>query len=171
MAYTTSTNSSSFVLSSYDTYLIKSITLTSSSLPLSLKTFIISKLLIKGAVLPFLFAFIHAKWLIMPPQWLFPQAHHRAFIVALILLQGIVISPYSHCADKGLVYITIAAPSSHQPFSYSKCTSLNMRSSYNIHLVLVVKYMPYILLCLHSSHSSSRNTWCYAALLALLCTL
>jgi len=61
MAYTTSTNSLSSALSSCDTYLIKSITLTSSFLPLSLKTSIISKLLIKGAVLPSLFAFIRAK--------------------------------------------------------------------------------------------------------------
>ena len=61
VAYTTSTNSLSSALSSYDTYLIKSITLTSSSLSLSLKTSIISKLLIKGAVLPSLFTSVYTK--------------------------------------------------------------------------------------------------------------
>jgi len=61
MAYAISTNSLSSALSSYNTYLIKSITLTSSSLSLSLKTSIISKLLIKGVILPSLFKFIYTK--------------------------------------------------------------------------------------------------------------
>jgi len=61
MAYAISTNSLSSTLSSYDTYLIRSIILASSSLPLSLKTSIISKLLIKGAVPPSLFASIYTK--------------------------------------------------------------------------------------------------------------
>jgi len=57
----TFTNSLSSALSSCDTYLIRSVTFTSSFLSLSLKTFIISRLLIKGAVLPFLFAFVYTK--------------------------------------------------------------------------------------------------------------
>jgi len=61
IAYATSTNSLSSALSSYDTYLIKSITLTFSSLSLSLKTSIISRLLIRGAVLPFLFKSLYTK--------------------------------------------------------------------------------------------------------------
>jgi len=61
MAHATSTNSLSSALSSCDTYLIKFIILTSSFLSLSLKTSVISKLLIKDAVLPSLFAFIRAK--------------------------------------------------------------------------------------------------------------
>ena len=61
MDYAISTNSLSSALSSCDTYLIKSIILTSFSLSLSLKTFIISRLLIKNAVLPFLFAFVYTK--------------------------------------------------------------------------------------------------------------
>jgi len=61
VAYVTFTNSLSSALSSCDTYLIKSITLASSSLPLSLKTSVISRLLIRGIVLPSLFAFIYAK--------------------------------------------------------------------------------------------------------------
>jgi len=61
MAHAISINSLSSALSSYDTYLVKSVILTSSSLSLSFKTFIISKLLIRGAVLPSLFALIVAK--------------------------------------------------------------------------------------------------------------
>jgi len=61
VAYIISTNSLSSALSSYNTYLIRSVTLTSSFLSLSLKISIISKLLIRGAVLPSLFAFIYAK--------------------------------------------------------------------------------------------------------------
>jgi len=61
VAYTTSTNSLSFALSSCDIYLIKSVIPASSSLSLSLKTSIISRLLIRGAVLPFLFALIYTK--------------------------------------------------------------------------------------------------------------
>jgi len=61
VACATSINSLSSALSSYDTYLIRFIILTSSSLPLSLKTSIISKLLIRGAVPPSLFASVCAK--------------------------------------------------------------------------------------------------------------
>jgi len=61
MAHATSTNSLSSALSSCDTYLIRSITPTSSSLSLSLKTSIISRLSIKGAVLPSLFALVYTK--------------------------------------------------------------------------------------------------------------
>jgi len=61
MAHTTSTNSLSSALSSYNTYLIKSVTLASSSLLLSLKISIISKLSIKGAMLFSLFASVRAK--------------------------------------------------------------------------------------------------------------
>jgi len=56
-----SINSLSFALSSYNTYLIKSITLTSSSLSSSLKTSVISRLLIKSAVPPSLFTFVYTK--------------------------------------------------------------------------------------------------------------
>jgi len=52
-----------------------------------------------------------------------------------ILLQGIVIGSCSCCVNKGLVCVAIAAPSGRQPSSYSECTSVNIRSSYNIHLV------------------------------------
>jgi len=61
MVYTISINSLSSTLSSCNIYLIKSIILASSFLSLSLKTSIISKLLIRGAVLPSSFAFVCAK--------------------------------------------------------------------------------------------------------------
>ena len=38
----------------------------------------------------------------------------------LILLTRIIIGPYSYYLEKGLIYITIIAPSSYQPLSYSK---------------------------------------------------
>ena len=92
-------------------------------------------------------------------------------MVAVILSLSKVILTYSRCADKKLVYIAIAAPFSRQPSFYFKCTSINMRSSYNIRLVSNAKYIFHIRRYLRSSHSSSKNTWCRVALLALLYTL
>jgi len=76
----------------------------------------------------------------MPPQRSLPQAHRRAYVITSILSQDIVMGPCSRCVDKGLVYITITAPSSRQPSSCSECTSINMQLSYNIYLVPVAKY-------------------------------
>ena len=64
----------------------------------------------------------------------------RAYIVALILLTRIIIGPYSRYSKKGLIYIAIAAPSSQQPSSYSKCTKLNVRSYCDIHSIPNSKY-------------------------------
>jgi len=61
-----------------------------------------------------------------------PQAQRYTYIVAVILLLSKVILLYSCCAENGLVYVAIVAPFSRQPFFYFKCTSLNMRSSYNV---------------------------------------
>jgi len=47
---------------------------------------------------------------------------------------------YSCCADKKLVYVAIAAPSSRQLSSYAKCTKLNMRSFCDVRLVSNAKY-------------------------------
>jgi hypothetical protein len=55
-----------------------------------------------------------------------------AYIVILILLLSEIMPTYSHYVVKGLVYITITAPFSQQPFSYSKCTKLNIYSSCNV---------------------------------------
>jgi len=62
------------------------------------------------------------------------------YIVLKILSLGKAMPSYSCCADKKLVYIIIAAPSGYQLSSYTKCTKLNMRSSYNIRLVSNTKY-------------------------------
>ena len=67
------------------------------------------------------------------------QAQRYAYIVAIILLLSEIILLCSCCAKKGLVYITIAAPSSCQPSSYFKCTSINTCLSYNIWLVSNIK--------------------------------
>ena len=52
-----------------------------------------------------------------------------------ISLNSKIISPYSYYVKKGLVYITIITPFSHQPSSYSKCTKVNTYSLYNMRLV------------------------------------
>jgi len=141
VARTIFTNSLSSTLSSYNTYLIRSVTLASSSLLLFLKTSIISKLLIKDIVLPSSFAFIYTKWLIIPKHPLLLQSQHHTKTVAFILSSNKVIPLYSRCVKKGLVYIIIAALSSCQPSSYSRCTSINTQLSYNVHLVSNAKYI------------------------------
>jgi len=158
IAYTISTNSLSSALSSCNTYLIKSITLAPSSLSSSLKTSIISKLLIKDTVLPSLFASICIKWLIIPLQQSLPQAQRRVCVVAIILSLSKVIPSYSYYIKKGLVYIAIAAPSSRQLSSCSECTSTNIQLSCNVRSVSDAECTFYIYLCLYSAHSDSRNT-------------
>jgi len=49
----------------------------------------------------------------MPPQRSLLQAQRRARVVVVILSLGEVILLYSRCVEKGLVYIAIAALSSH----------------------------------------------------------
>ena len=56
-------------------------------------------------------------------------------LIAVILLFSKIIFTYSRCMEKGLVYIIIIASSGRQPSSYAKYTKLNIRSSYNIHLM------------------------------------
>jgi len=170
VACTTSTNSLSSALSSCDTYLIRSITPTSSSLSLSLKTSVISRLLIRGAVLPSLFALVCAKWLIILKHPLLLQAQWHTHTVAFILSSSKVILLCSCCAKKGLVYVMIAALSSRQSSSCSECTSINMRSSCNIYSVSNAEYMFYISYCCLYLPCLNKNTWCHAALLALLYT-
>ena len=68
----------------------------------------------------------------MPKHPSIPQAQYYTYIIAVILSLSKIILLYSCCAKKGLVYVAIIAPSSYQPSSYSKCTSVNMRSFYNI---------------------------------------
>ena len=66
----------------------------------------------------------------------------RCVLLAVsISLNGEIMSPYSHYAKKGLVYIAIIALFSHQPSSYSKCTKANTCSLCNIRLVSTNKYI------------------------------
>jgi len=64
---------------------------------------------------------------------------YRSHIISQILSLGKVILSCSRCVKKGLVYVAIAAPFSRQPSSYSECTSINMRLSYNICLMSNIK--------------------------------
>ena len=51
---------------------------------------------------------------------------------------------YSYYAEKGLIYIVIIAPSSRQPFFYTKYTKLNMRLFCDIRLVFNAKCIYFI---------------------------
>ena len=62
-------------------------------------------------------------------------SEHCAYTIAVILLLGKIIPSYSHYDEKKLVYITIIAPFSRQPFSYIKCTKLNIYLSCNVRSV------------------------------------
>jgi len=68
----------------------------------------------------------------MPKHPSIPQAQHYAHVVAVILLLSKVILLCSRCVEKGLVYITIAAPSGRQLSFYSACTSINIYLSCNV---------------------------------------
>jgi hypothetical protein len=61
-------------------------------------------------------------------------AYHSK-LVAVILLLSEIIPSYSHYAEKGLVYIIITALFNRQPFSYSKCTKLNIYLSCNVYSI------------------------------------
>ena len=56
-------------------------------------------------------------------------------LAASISLNSEIMSPYSHYAKKGLVYITIIAFSSCQPSSYFKCIKANTHSLCNVRSV------------------------------------
>ena len=66
---------------------------------------------------------------------------HYAHVVLVILLLGEIMPLYSRCLEKKLVYIIIIALFSHQPFSYIKCTKLNIHLSYNVRSVSNAKYL------------------------------
>ena len=65
----------------------------------------------------------------------------RAYVVTIILLLGEIMPTYSCCVLKGLVYIIIIAPLGRQPSFYAKCTKLNIRLFYNIHLMSNTEYI------------------------------
>ena len=65
---------------------------------------------------------------------------YRFKLVAVILLLSEIMPTYSHCVEKGLVYIAIIALLGRQPFFYTKYIKLNMRSSCNIRSVSNAEY-------------------------------
>ena len=65
---------------------------------------------------------------------------YYTLLAASIFLNGKIISPYSCCVKKGLVYIIIIAFFNCQPSSYSKCIKANTYSLYNVCLVSTNKY-------------------------------
>ena len=62
-------------------------------------------------------------------------------LAASISLDSKIMSPYSCCVKKGLVYIAIIALFSCQPSSYSKCTKANTCSLCDVRLVSTNKYI------------------------------
>ena len=58
-----------------------------------------------------------------------------------ISLDSKIISPYSYCAKKGLVYIIIINPFSYQPSSYLECTKADTYFLYNMRSVSLNKYI------------------------------
>ena len=64
---------------------------------------------------------------------------YYALLTISISLNSEIISPYSYCVKKGLIYITITAPFNHQPVSCLKYTKVNTYSSYHVCLVSINK--------------------------------
>ena len=75
------------------------------------------------------------------PSIRFLASECHTYIVTLILLLSVIMPTYSCYTKKKLVCVIITAPSSRQPFSYSKCTKLNMRSFCNIKSVSNAEYI------------------------------
>ena len=63
-----------------------------------------------------------------------------AFLTASISFNRKIISSYSHCTKKGLVYVIIIFLASRQSSFYFKCTKANTRLLYNVRLVPLNKY-------------------------------
>jgi hypothetical protein len=60
----------------------------------------------------------------------FTAFKYYTLLAISISLNREIISPYSHYIKKGLVYITLIIPFSHQPFSYLEYTKANTYFSY-----------------------------------------
>ena len=75
----------------------------------------------------------------MPPIRSFASKRYTRIISTILSLSKIM-SAYSRCSEKKLVYITIVLPTGRQPSSYAKCTKANMRSSYNVRSISNTKY-------------------------------
>ena len=79
----------------------------------------------------------------MPP---FIASIRRIILITLILLVSKVIPSYSYYIKKGLVYITITAPSGRQPSSYTKYIKANIYLSCNVYSISNAKYKRLIIL-------------------------
>ena len=66
---------------------------------------------------------------------------HYILLTAFISLDSEIISPYSHYAKKGLIYITIITFFSRQPSSYFKYIKANTYSLYNVRSISTNKYI------------------------------
>ena len=132
-----STGSRRSYLSNWHTSITVSITLSPPSLSLTLKIPLLSRLSIRNIV-SFYLIYCHPS--LMPPSI---ASIYYAALVALILSISDVMPSCSYCIKKGLVYIIIAALSSHQPLSYTKYIKANMRSSCNVRSVSNAKYIYY----------------------------
>ena len=76
----------------------------------------------------------------MPPVRSLASKYYT-YVIAVIISLSKIMPSYSYCKEKKLVYIAIAAPSSHQPFFCIKYTKSNMRLSCNIKLVSDAEYI------------------------------
>ena len=65
----------------------------------------------------------------------------RALLSASISLNREIISPYSCCAKKWLVYIAIISPSSYQPSFYLEYTKANTYFVCDMRLIPFNKYI------------------------------
>src|SRR6266550_522842 len=70
-----------------------------------------------------------------------------ACITSIILSLGEIMSFYSYCAEKGLVYIMIASPTGRQFLSCAECTKANMHSLCDVRSAFDAKYTLLINLC------------------------
>ena len=64
----------------------------------------------------------------------------RNKLVSLIFSISKVMPSCSHYIERGLLCVIIVSPSSRQPLSCAKYTTINIHSSYNIHLVSDAEY-------------------------------
>ena len=85
-------------------------------------------------------------------------------LIALILSINKIIPSCFYCVKKGLVCIIIVALSSRQPSSYTKCTKVNMYSSYNICSISNTKCIYYLTL-----YSLLVSYLIYCRVLDLIC--
>ena len=79
----------------------------------------------------------------MPPirSLAFKHLAYHSKLIAVIFSLSEIMPTYSYYTEKGLVYITITAPSSYQPSSCLECTKSNMHSFCNVYSVSNAEYI------------------------------